>query len=363
VAAETSTQKKLGGALFYGIVALLAYLAFRVFEPFLTALAWAVVLVVLFYPLYERLAKKWGATWAAVASTIGVTLILIVPTIFIMFAFVRQGVDAVHSVQFGVANGHYNWVNDLWARTVERFPEAETGDLGTTLHRYGEQAAGYVAGQIGSVLRHTASFLFHLSVSILAMFYLFRDGPSLVGRLREVLPFEEVHREKMIHESRDLIFASVASSLVAAAAHGVLGGLAFGLTGITAPIFWGVMMGFFSLVPVVGSALIWVPASISLMLGGHIVRGIILALICGVIVGLIDNVIRPWVISGRAEMGGLVVFISVLGGISVFGMLGVVLGPIVVACAASLLDLYVPVGPGRNHSSHASGRATDGVLE
>ena len=363
MAAETSTQKKLGSALFYGIVALLAYLAYRVFEPFLAPLAWAVVLVVLFFPLYERLAKKWGPTTAAVASTIGVTLILIVPTIFIMIAFVRQGVDAVHSVQLGVANGHYSWVNDLWTRIAARFPETDTSDLGSTLHQYGEKAAGYVAGQIGAVLRHTAVFIFHLSVTILAIFYLFRDGPSIVHRLREVLPFEASHRDRMIRESRDLIFVSVASSLVAAAAHGLFGGVAFGLTGISAPLFWGVMMGFFSLVPIVGSALIWVPASVSLMVGGHIGRGIILALICGVIVGLIDNVIRPWMISGRAEMGGLVVFISVLGGISVFGMLGVVLGPIVVACAASLLDVYAPGASGRNRASDASGRRTDGVLE
>jgi len=121
-------------------------------------------------------------------------------------------------------------------------------------------------------------------------------------------------------------------------------------------------MGFFSLVPVVGSALIWVPAAISLMLEGHVVRGIILALICGVIVGLIDNIIRPWLISGRAEMGGLVVFISVLGGIAVFGMLGVVLGPIVIALAAGLLDLYVPSAV-RNESRNAGGSERHGVLE
>ncbi|MGA8145004.1 MAG: AI-2E family transporter [Candidatus Acidiferrales bacterium] len=361
--AESGTQRKIGNVLFYGIVALLAYLVFRVFEPFLAALAWAVILVVLFFPAYESLAKRWGATTAAVAATFGVTLILIVPTIFIMIAFVRQGVEAIHSVQAGVANGHFNWVNDLWVRMTQRFPEADTTDLGSTLHSYGERMATYVAGQVGAVLRHTASFVFQLSVTIFAMFYLFRDGPSLVARLREILPFEDVHRNRMIQDSRDLIFASVTSSLVAAAAHGLLGGLAFGLTGIGAPIFWGVMMGFFSLVPVVGSALIWVPASISLMLGGHIAKGIVLALVCSVIVGSVDNVIRPWMISGRAEMGGLVVFISVLGGISVFGMLGVVLGPIVVATAASLLDLYVPSAPGRNLESNPSGSRTGSVLE
>jgi predicted PurR-regulated permease PerM len=361
--AETTTQKKLGSALFYGIVAVLAYLSFRVFEPFLSALAWAVILVVIFFPVYERLAKRMGATTAAVASAIGVTLILIVPAILIMIAFVRQGVEAVQSIQLEVASGHFSWVNDLWTRTVQRFPDADTSDLASTLHRWAELAAAYAAGQIGAVLRHTAAFAFHLSVTILAMFYLFRDGSSFVDRLRQILPFEDVHRNRMIQESRDLIFASVTSSLVAAAAHGLLGGLAFGLTGITAPIFWGVMMGFFSLVPVVGSALIWAPAAISLMLGGHIAKGIILALVCSVIVGMVDNIIRPWMISGRAEMGGLVVFISVLGGISVFGMLGIVLGPVVVATTASLLDLYVPSAPGRNHASNTSGRTTHGVLE
>jgi len=362
LAAESSTQTRLGNALFYGIIALLAYLVFRVFEPFLAALAWAVILVVLFFPLYEQLAKRWGTTTAAVTSTIGVTLILIVPTILIMFAFVRQGYDAVQSIQLEVASGRFRWVNDLWVRMQQRFPSAEVTDLPDTLRRYGEEIAKYVAGQIGAVLRHSAAFLFHLSVTILAMFYLFRDGPLLLDRLREILPFDDPHRNRMIRDSRELIFASMTSSLAAAVAHGLLGGLAFGLTGIGAPVFWGVMMGFFSLVPVVGSSLIWIPAAISLMIGGHIVRGIILALVCSVIVGSVDNVIRPWLMSGRAEMGGLVVFISILGGIAVFGMLGIVLGPIVVAMAASLLDLYIP-SAARNDSSRAGGSARGGVVE
>ena len=144
----------------------------------------------------------------------------------------------------------------------------------------------------------------------------------------------------MLGDTHQLIFASVTSSLVAAAVHGALGGVAFAVTGVKAPIFWGVMMGFFSFVPLVGSALVWLPISISLMIAGHWIRGLFLIAFCAVIVGLVDNLIRPWLISGRAEMSGLVVFISVLGGISAFGLLGVVLGPIVVAAAVSLLDLY-----------------------
>jgi predicted PurR-regulated permease PerM len=356
LAAEQTAQKRLGNALFYGIAILLVYLVYLIFEPFLVPLAWAAVLVVFAYPVYKPLARRWGPTGAAAATTAGVTLILIVPMLLVMAAFVRQGVDAARSIQIGVTNGHYAWINDLWIRIQERFPDANPTDLATLLHKYAEQAAGYLAGQLGSVLRHTAVFLFHLSVAALAMFYLFRDGDFVVLRLREVLPFEDAYRERMLREGRDLIFASVTSSLAAAAAHGVLGGLAFTLTGISTPIFWGVMMGSFSLVPVVGSAIIWVPAAISLMVGGHVGRGILLAVICGLIVGVVDNVIRPWLISGRAEMGGLVIFISVLGGITVFGMLGVVLGPIIVATAASLLDLYVPSAPGRNKVSKPGGK-------
>ncbi|HEX2775097.1 MAG TPA: AI-2E family transporter [Candidatus Acidoferrales bacterium] len=360
---ELTTQKRLGTALFYGILVVLAYLVFLVFEPFLAPLAWAVVLVVVSYPVYARLARKWNPTLAATASTVGVVLILIVPALLVTGAFIHQGVEAVQEVQQQIQSGHFSWVNDLWLRVQARFPDANPGNLTTVIHRYADAGAAYLGSRLGAVLRNTAVFLFHLAVMILAMFYLFRDGDSIVARLREVLPFEKSHRDKMIDETRELIFASVTSSLVAAVAHGVLGGVAFGLTGIRAPIFWGVMMGFFSLIPVVGSALIWVPAAVSLMVDGHIGMGIALMIFCSVIVGLVDNIIRPWMISGRAEMGGLVVFISILGGISVFGMLGVVLGPIVVAAGASMLDLYAPGAPARNTKSKAGGHKLGGVLE
>ncbi len=347
MATETGTQKRLGAALFYGIVILLVYLAYLIFAPFLGPLAWAVVLVVVSYPVYERLTRRWGATSTAIACTVGVTLIVIIPTLLVMIAFVRQGVYAAQSIGLQVSSGHWTWVNDLWIKIQARLSGASPEDLTTTLRRYGEQAAGYVAARLGTILEHTATFFFHLGVTILAIFYLFRDGHSVVFRLREVLPFEPSDRDRMLGNAQSLIFASVTSSLVAAVAHGVLGGLAFALAGVKAPIFWGVMMGFFSFVPLVGSALIWVPVSISLIAEGHVGRGILLALFCAVIVGMVDSLIRPWLISGRAQMSGLVVFISVLGGISVFGLLGVVLGPIIVATAASLLDLYAPsVGAG-----------------
>ena len=339
---DASSQKRLGSAFFYGVVILLVYLVYLVFAPFLVPLAWAAVIVVVSYPVYERLARRWGPTTGAILSTVGVTLILIVPTLFAMIAFVRQGVDAVQSIELQASSSHWTWLSHLWAEIQQHIPGAANADLTKTLEQSGEEAATFVAARLGTILKHTATFLFHLGVTILAMFYLFRDGHSVVERLRQVLPFEASHRNRMLAETRSLVFASVTSSLAAAAAHGILGGLAFVITGIQAPVFWGVMMAFFSFVPIVGSALIWVPIAISLMAGGHVGRGIGLIVFCALIVGSVDNLIRPWLIGGRTEMGGLVVFISVLGGITVFGLLGVVLGPIIVAMAASLLDLYAP---------------------
>lgn len=356
-------QERLRIILFYAIAALLAYLSYLIFEPFLVPLIWAVVLSVVTYSAHRRLARRLGRNSAALLSTIGVTLILIVPVIFVLSAFVKEAVQAVQSVRIGVELGHYAWASRLWERVQNRFPDLIPPDLGTVIHNYAEQAAGFVAGRLGAVLRHTAEFVVDLSFTILAMFYFFRDGDAIVARLRDSLPFEESQRVLVVDNTQSLIFATVTSSLAAAAAHGLIGGVAFALTGIQTPIFWGVLMGFFSLIPLVGTALVWVPLSLSLMLGGHLVAGIILAAICSVVVGTVDNVIRPLLISGRAEMSTLLIFIGVLGGIRVFGLLGVVLGPIIIATAATLLNVYVP-GTNTGHTaSKAGGKQKPSVLE
>ena len=131
-----------------------------------------------------------------------------------------------------------------------------------------------------------------------------------------------------------------ATSLVVAAIQGALGGLGFAIVGLPAAVFWGVAMAFFSLVPVVGSGLIFVPASLWLGFTGHWARAIVLLAICAGISTIVDNVLRPILLGGRTELSGLVIFISVLGGVNLFGMLGLVLGPILVAMAAGVLSVY-----------------------
>jgi predicted PurR-regulated permease PerM len=340
LATSSKTQERLGAALFYGVVLLLAYLVYRIFAPFLAPLAWAGVLVVVFYPWHARLERRAGRATAAALSTAGVTLILIVPVLFLMAAFIREGVVAARSAEQALASGQLAWANEAWAWISQRIPGATPENLATFAREGAQRAASLLAAELGTALRNIAHFIFDLAVVILAMFYLFRDADTILGGLRRALPFEESHRERMIGETRDLIFASVTSSLVAALVHGLVGGIAFAVLGLSAALFWGVVMAFCSFVPLVGSALIWVPAAIGLMVGGRVGAGIFLLAFCGALLGFVDNVVRPWLISGRARLSGLLVFISVVGGLALFGLLGIVLGPIVLAMAASVLDLY-----------------------
>ncbi|MFY9689431.1 MAG: AI-2E family transporter [Candidatus Acidiferrales bacterium] len=363
MSAETTLQKRLGGFLFYGLALLLAYFIYLMFGPFFVPLAWAAVLVVVSYPVYEWLAQRIHPTTASLVCTAGVTIILIVPCVFVMISFVRQGVEAVQSIQFSIATGQHPWLSHAWGRLQDHFPELGNGDIISSLHQYTGEAAGFMAARLGTILKNTALFFFHLFVTILAMFYLYRDGNTMVDRLRQVLPLETEHGDRILGDARELIFASVTSSLAAAGVHALLGGFAFAVSGIKAPLFWGVMMGFFSFVPLIGSAMIWVPAALSLMVGGHLGRGIFLIVFCAVIVGVVDNILRPWLISGRAELGGLIVFIAVLGGIEVFGLLGVVLGPIIVATVAVLLELYAPSEVRGNPRPKRRGKGHAAVLE
>lgn len=349
MAAEPSSQTRLGAVLFYGVVLLLAYLVYLVFEPFLIPLAWAAVIVVVFYPWHLRLEHRWGRVRAAATSTAGVTLILIVPTLLVMSAFVRQGVEAARLSEQAFTNGHLAWANDTWEWIAHHIPGETPENLAALARQGAENLGKLLASELGAVLRNLFRFFFDLFVMILAMFYFFRDADSIMAAFRHSLPFEEVHREKMIAEARELIYASVTSSLIAALASGLVGGTAFAIARISTPVFWGVAMAFCSFIPVVGSAVVWVTAGIWLIVEGHTGRGIFVLGFCAGIIGLVDNVLRPWLISGKAQLSGLLIFIGVVGGLSVFGLLGVVLGPIVVAAAASVLDIYAP----RGHPPHS----------
>ena len=336
-----ATTTRLTTVVTYGVLLLLIYLVFRISEPFLSALAWAAILVIFFYPMHQRLTKRLSSARASVVSTLAVTVLLIAPAIFLATMFVRQAVSISRGVQHSIIEQHAPAIAAAWSWIAHHVPGMDpNANIFETLEQGIEKQAGFLAERLGTILKNIASFIFDLFVMIFAMFYFFRDGGKVLGAVRSILPFDAQHRDAMITEAGELITASVATSLLVAAIQGALGGLGFAFVGLPAPVFWGVAMAFFSLVPVVGSGLIFVPASLWLGFTGHWGRALLLVTICAGISTVVDNVLRPLLLGGRAELSGLVVFISVVGGINVFGMLGLVLGPTLVATAAGVLNVY-----------------------
>jgi predicted PurR-regulated permease PerM len=340
--ANATTSDRLTTVLSYGVLLLLLYLVFRIYEPFLSALGWAAILVIFFYPMHRWLAKRFSESRAAVLSTLAVTILLIVPAIFVTTLFVREALAISRGVQHSIVEQHAPAIARSWYWIAHHVPGLDpNADVFDMLEQGIEKQAGYLAQRLGTVLANIAAFIFDLFVMIFAMFYFFRDAGQIIRGVRSILPFDAEHRDTMITQARDLISASVTTSLIIAAIQGALGGMGFAIVGLPTPIFWGVAMAFFSLVPVVGSGLIFVPASLWLAFSGHWGRAILLLLICAVVSTVVDNVVRPLLLGGRSELSGLVIFISVVGGVGLFGMLGLVLGPILVATAAGVMNVYM----------------------
>jgi predicted PurR-regulated permease PerM len=219
-------------------------------------------------------------------------------------------------------------------------PGAQSVDLRSVIQEAISRMGGVLAARVGGLLADLVIFLFQLFVTLLALFFFLRDADTITRKMRQALPFEELRRERMIRQTRDLIYASIAAGLLIASLQGLVGGLVFAVLGLGAPVFWGVIMGFLALLPFVGTWGVWLPAAVWLMATGQPGKGVILAALGAGIVASIDNFLRPAMLAGRARMNGLLMFISLLGGVSVFGLLGLVLGPLVMAIISGLLEAY-----------------------
>jgi predicted PurR-regulated permease PerM len=340
-----TTSDRLTTVLAYGALLLLGYLVFRIAEPFLVPLAWSAVLAIFFNPLHERIEGRLRPTPAALVSTLGVTLLLIVPALVVLSYTAREAIDATAGLQNALRNPQLAVPAHLMAWVRGLLPEAwRSMDFSQPLRQGAEKIASFLAGKLGVLVKDLFAFFVNLLILVFALFFMFRDGESIVHAVRHLLPFDESIQEDMLWESKELIFASVAIGLLVAAVQGILGGAAFALVSIGTPVFWGVLIAFFSLVPVVGSALIWVPGALWLGFTGHWGRGLAVIAICGGVSAVVDNILRPLLLRNRTHLNELMLFISVLGGIQVFGLLGLVAGPTIVAAAMGVFRVYMNRG-------------------
>jgi predicted PurR-regulated permease PerM len=337
-----TTSDRLTTVLSYGALLLLIYLVFRIVEPFLEPLAWSGVLAVFFYPAHKRIIRRLRPNRAALVSTLGVTLLLIVPALVVLVYTARQAIDATAQLQATLMDPEKALPTHALAWIRHQLPHAWQGtDFSGPLRQGAERIATFLASRLAGLVRNLFNFLVDLFIVIFALFFMFRDGDEIVRGAGHLLPFDEGIQEEMLRESRDLIFASVAVALVIAVLQGVLGGLAFTVGGISSPIFWAVLIAFFSLVPVVGSALIWVPGALFLAFNGHWGRALVVVVICGGVAGVADNIVRPLLLRNRTHLNELLLFLGVLGGLQVFGLLGLVIGPTIVAAAMGVFRVYV----------------------
>jgi len=325
--------------LFYAVVFLLIGFLFLIFRPFLVPLGWAGVLAVLCYPWTRKLRVRFGRPRAAAIGTAAVTLTLIIPSLLLTVLVVREGLQAARNVQNALGAGSLDRINYLWNLVATRVGQPGS-DLPTILHDNTARIGSFLGSRLGEALGNVALILFELFVTLFALFYFIRDSDAILRALRRALPFEEDTREQILNEAGDLIQASVRVSLFIALVQGFLGGLAFAVVGIHSPVFWGAIMAFMALLPVVGTWPVWVPAVIWLYATGNVWRGSVLLAICAGLVTTIDNILRPLLMSGKARLNGLMIFVGVLGGVAAFGPLGIILGPLLIATAMSLLEAY-----------------------
>jgi len=330
------------------VVALLAYLSFRIFEPFLAPIYWAFLLAFMLFPMNRtvRVLLSGRRGLAAALMTVGVTLGIAVPAALIAVAFAKQAVELGHRVSALGARYQISGPVDLLhlpflGRTIEwlqrRFGVEDT-QLRDWLVQGSQEAVQFLLARGRDVLVGAFGLVGMLSVTLFVLFFFFRDGDAMAGRLVGIIPFDGRRKEKLERHLEEVTRAVVFGTVVTALVQGTLLGVGFWITGVPSPVVFGALAAVASFVPLVGTALIWVPAVIYLWTQGVVWKTLFLAIWSIVIVGTADNLLRPLLVSGKSQVGTLTVFFGALGGLAAFGFVGLFLGPVILALVLALLE-------------------------
>lgn len=327
-------------ALLIALVAAL-YVCWLMLQPFLNVLLWAAVLAVVFYPMHRRIrARLPGASSAAALSTILVVVLILLPVTFITIAVIRELSGAATQLETGPqflsdTSPTMRWVFDHLDRYVHVDKAAAKEFVSSRLQSWGAALAAstlvVVGGVVGAVVQ--------MGLVVFTMFYLFRDGDRLRHAMYDMLPLERVQTSEITQRTSEVISATLYGVLVIAMIQGTLGTFIFWLLGLPSPLLWGVVMFFLSMIPMAGSFLVWGPAAVYLALTGAFVKTAVLVVWGVAVIGSINNFLSPRLVGKRASLHELLIFFAVLGGLQLFGVLGLVLGPVVVAITLALIEM------------------------
>lgn len=355
---DEPSARGLTGTSFYGrVFALAATLAlglafYRIIEPFLRPIVWAMFFAFLLYPLHVRLTRRFGnrSQTSAVLLTLSAVVLLLGPMTGLGIAFAGQAAELVARVEdfatskadnvrrfkdSAVIDTALAWLNDTWGVTTAQLQSWAVEGARTLLQRMASVGSRFVVGAVGTIVG--------LALMSFMLYFFIRDGASMVDSTRRLIPMEERRKTLLFDYLSSVTRAVVFGVGLTALIQGALVGVAFALVGLKSPLVFGVIAVLFSLLPIGGSAFVWAPAAAVLALQQRWGAAIFMVVWGALLVGTIDNLLRPLLISGRAQVGTLTVFIGVLGGVSAFGAVGLFLGPVVVALIVAIIRFVIDV--------------------
>jgi len=334
-------------ASFYLMLALTTVAFSLLLLPFYTAILWAIILAIVFHPAQQFLVRrlKGREGLAALLSVLMCVCLVIVPVVVVLASIAQESSSLyrqVSSEEFDLRGRIGSFVSAL-PSFIERWTPIQLGNFPDLRDKFSGailQTSQSMAGRVVNIGETTLSFAVGSGVLLYLLFFLFRDGERLVAAIRRAMPFSDDHSAKLLEKFTSVVNATVRGNIIIAIIQGTIGGVTFWMLGIEAALLWGVVMTFFSMLPAVGAAIVWGPAALFFMFTGAWVKAAILVLVGLLIIGLIDNLLRPPLVGKNAKLPDYVVLVSTVGGMALFGINGFIIGPLIAALFISAWSLF-----------------------
>ena len=335
-------------AAFLLLLALVTVAFFWIISPFFGAVFWAMVLALMFMPVHRRLCAllRGRDTLAALGTLLFCMVIVVVPMIFVVGAMVDEATSFTQRLRTGefnprtyfeqIQNALPGWSRDLLGR-FGLFNAQDVVDKLTAAVVQGGQALTTRALAIG---QNTLMLLVNLGIMLYLLFFFLRDGRDLAQTIRRAVPMQRQHTDFLLSKFATVVRATVKGTVVVALVQGMLGGVAFAFLGIHGAVLWGVVMSVLSLLPAIGAALVWAPVAIYLIATGSMIEGLGLAAWGAGVMGMVDNLLRPILVGKETKLPDYLVLLSTIGGLSIFGLNGFVIGPAIAALFVATWALF-----------------------
>lgn len=337
---------RLHNAFFFLLLACISLVFFWLVQDFLQPIFWAVLLAVLFQPIYRGWFRLIGPrpSLSSLLTVLLIVLVVVIPAILIGFAVMHESLTLYQRVTSG----------DIDVQKPIRLLERSLPVLGDYLETFGIElgrlkqgmakaamtASQFVATHLVSIGQNAVRFVAMILIMVYLLFYFFRDGERLLQLIVGAVPLGDERERKLFERFAEVSRATMKGTVLVGLAQGFLGGLLFWAVGIEAAVFWGVVMTVLSFLPVFGASLIWIPAAIILMATGSLIKGIVLLAAGVVLISLADNLLRPILVGRETRLPDYIILVSTLGGISLFGISGLVIGPVLAALFLTIWEMF-----------------------